>query len=103
MRSNLIGRDTTEYRTPHSYRGPISAVRLEGDQLVVETRWCARRDPEDEHAPWENYPQGRIVTYVVKDRPPYIDDGTITFSTPLVTVFILPPGVNLDPRDVRGL
>lgn len=102
-RDNLVGGDIESQEDGVIYRGPLSEIKENGDDVRLSSPWCARLDPET--GEWENW---RITflsmnKYFVK--PLDTGGGRVSFIMPLIGICTIFPkgGSKLDAKKVRGL
>lgn len=100
-RENLIGGDIESQEGGAVYRGPLSSIKREGDQIYFESPWCAKNDGDG----WKNWHITSCNVNATMTTPQDIGEGRIFFQMPFLGVCTIFPkgGSKLDPTKVEGL
>ncbi len=103
-RTDLIGGDIESIEDGIVFRGPISAIREEGGQIIFESEWCAFMDPAG-NAEWENWDTTSSSVNKKLVSPSDIGEGRVSFYVMMIGNTTLFPagGSKLDPAKVKGL
>ncbi len=102
-REDLVGGSVELSDDDVVYRAPLSKVKEVGDQIIFESPWCARMNPDTDD--WEKW---HITSWSVNksfSRPRDDGLGQIKFVSFGVIYTIIPKGrrSKLDPGVVKGL
>lgn len=101
-RNDIIGGDLETCEDGVFFRGPISGIAIEGNDLTITSPWCAFLGRDG----WEVW-QGNNPVSVAVDKclPQVMSDGRIMFPMPFLGHgLIIPCGQSkLDPANVKGL
>jgi len=102
-REDLIGGDLESQEDGMVYRGPLSEMKVVGDNIRFISSWMARMNPET--CEWKKWHINTL--YVNKDmsKPQDLGDGRVFFQMPYLGVCTIFPkgGSKLDPARVEGL
>ncbi|HMH69837.1 MAG TPA: hypothetical protein VK502_00390 [Candidatus Saccharimonadales bacterium] len=113
-KDDFIGGEIEHTETPEGmYRGPIVSLSVEGNKLVVTTKWTAHVETNRIGLPvgdWhkEERKGATRFSYDLMDditSPPQdMGEGRIYFQYPFSRIMLSPAnGSKLDPAKVRGL
>lgn len=99
-RKDIIGGDIETQEDGVIFRGPISNIQIEGDQIVIDAEWIA----VFENGAWEKSKITQL-TVPAQIKPNCIGDGRIVFCLVGIGMATIFPegGSKLDPSKVKGL
>ena len=106
-RTDLIGRDAENRYSGNVYRGPVTSVYREDNDIKIATAWTA--NSRSNHSVWRVHNLSRPDLWVVPIDVCQVfecEKGLIKIRFVWLTgnsVLFLPHGNNLDPATVEGL